>query len=206
MSKSRIAKITLAAGVLAIGWLLDINGIRTSGDRQPAAENRTVVEASAGELTAVAAPPAPVAGAGASAASPAPASRQSADVKRARSAPGGAAVQEIRRDGEYDGKDEVAAYVRKFNGALPRNFITKNQARELGWQGGPLEPFAPGKSIGGDHFGNYEHRLPDAKYKECDIGTRGKPRGTKRLIFTRDGKVIYYTPDHYETFEEIPAP
>ena len=45
---------------------------------------------------------------------------------------------EVAKDGEYTSKDEVAAYVRKFSGALPKNFITKRQARELGWQGGPL--------------------------------------------------------------------
>ena len=81
---------------------------------------------------------------------------------------------EISRDGEYTSRDDVAAYVRKFSGALPKNFITKAKARELGWQGGPLEPYAPGKSIGGDRFGNYERRLPLLKggfYKECDIET-----------------------------------
>ena len=126
------------------------------------------------------------------------------------SAPPAAAA--VQRDGEYTGRDDVAAYVRRFGGALPRNFITKAQARALGWQGGPLEPFAPGKSIGGDRFGNYERRLPPPRtgfYKECDIDTRGRPRGVKRLVFTQDGRRIYYTQDHYETFEEIqpePAP
>ncbi len=62
---------------------------------------------------------------------------------------------QIARDGEYTSKEDVAAYIRQFKGALPRNFITKGAARALGWQGGPLEPYAPGKSIGGDRFGNY---------------------------------------------------
>jgi len=113
---------------------------------------------------------------------------------------------EIARDGEYTSKEDVAAYVRKFSGALPKNFITKNRARELGWQGGPLEPYAPGKSIGGDRFGNYERRLPPLNggfYKECDIDTKGKPRGAKRLVFTSKGKRIYYSDDHYRTFKEV---
>ena len=113
---------------------------------------------------------------------------------------------EISRGGEYTSRDDVAAYVRKFSGALPKNFITKAKARELGWQGGPLEPYAPGKSIGGDRFGNYERRLPLLKggfYKECDIDTRGKPRGAKRLVFTSRGKRIYYTDDHYMSFKEV---
>ena len=117
-----------------------------------------------------------------------------------------AAQPKIVRDGEYNSKEDVAAYIRLFKGALPRNFITKSAARALGWNGGPLEPFAPGKSIGGDRFGNYEQRLPRLKagfYKECDIDTRGRPRGAKRLVFTQDGLRIYYTGDHYKTFTEV---
>ena len=109
----------------------------------------------------------------------------------------------VVREGEYCSKGEVAEYVRKFGGALPKNYITKAQARALGWRGGPLEQFAPGKSIGGDRFGNYERRLPAGNYKECDIDTKGKPRGAKRLVFTVRGERIYYTHDHYKTFEEI---
>lgn len=115
-------------------------------------------------------------------------------------------IEQIRKDGEYNSWPEVAAYIRKYKGALPRNFITKSQARALGWSGGALEPFAPGKSIGGDRFGNYERQLPAlrrASYKECDIDTRGRPRGAKRLVFTQSGQKIYYTEDHYGTFREI---
>ncbi|MBP5319882.1 MAG: ribonuclease [Kiritimatiellae bacterium] len=108
----------------------------------------------------------------------------------------------VVRDGVYTGKEEVAKYIRTFD-KLPTNFITKAQARALGWQGGPLEPYAPGKSIGGDRFGNYERRLPPGNYKECDIDTKGKPRGAKRLVFTPKGQRIYYTADHYNTFEEV---
>ncbi len=117
-----------------------------------------------------------------------------------------AASVDVVRDGEYTSKGEVAAYVRKFGGALPKNYITKRQARALGWQGGPLERYAPGKSIGGDRFGNYERKLPylnGGYYKECDIDTKGKPRGAKRLVFTSKGKRIYYTEDHYRTFKEV---
>lgn len=57
-------------------------------------------------------------------------------------------------------------------------------------------------SIGGDHFGNYEGQLPEAKgrsYKECDIDYEGGYRGGIRIIFSNDG-LIYYTDDHYNTF------
>ena len=112
----------------------------------------------------------------------------------------------VVKDGEYTSKDDVALYIRTYKGALPRNFITKKEARALGWTGGPLEPFAPGKSIGGDRFGNYERRLPALNggfYKECDIDTKGRPRGAKRLVFTSKGQRIYYTEDHYRTFKEL---
>ena len=113
----------------------------------------------------------------------------------------GVGAREVVREGEYTSKDDVARYIKQF-GTLPRNFITKSQARALGWRGGPLEPYAPGKSFGGDRFGNYERRLPNDSYRECDIDTRGKPRGAKRLVFTPRRRV-YYTDDHYKTFKEV---
>lgn len=108
----------------------------------------------------------------------------------------------VSEDGQYDSKDEVALYIHLF-GHLPSNYIKKNDARALGWEGGSLEPYAPGCSIGGDRFGNYEGLLPTKSgryYTECDIGTRGKSsRGSKRIVFSNDG-LIYYTGDHYDTF------
>ena len=110
---------------------------------------------------------------------------------------------EIREDGVYTQRDEVALYIHTY-GHLPDNFITKKEAQALGWEGGKLEPYAPGKSIGGDYFGNYEGKLPKKKgrkYYECDIDTQGKKsRGAKRIVWSTDG-LIYYTDDHYETFE-----
>lgn len=106
----------------------------------------------------------------------------------------------LDRDGTYTTKEDVALYLCTY-GELPSNFITKKQARELGWSGGSLEPYAPGKCIGGDRFGNYEGSLPKGRtYHECDINTLGaKSRGAERLVFSDDG-LIYYTEDHYETF------
>lgn len=73
----------------------------------------------------------------------------------------------------------------------------------LGWEGGSLEPYAPGCAIGGDRFGNYEGALPDGSYHECDLNTVGKDkRGAERLVWSEDGR-IYYTADHYESFTEI---
>ena len=70
-----------------------------------------------------------------------------------------ASAVSVTEDGQYDSKDEVSAYLTEY-GHLPSNYITKKQAQALGWQGGSLEPYAPGCSIGGDRFGNYEGTLP----------------------------------------------
>jgi hypothetical protein len=109
-------------------------------------------------------------------------------------------------DGVFTSKDDVALYIHVY-GKLPSNFITKKQAKKLGWSGGSLEDYAPGKCIGGDYFGNYEGLLPkDQEYYECDIDTLGKKkRGAKRIIYSDEG-YIYYTDDHYESFELLYSP
>ena len=109
----------------------------------------------------------------------------------------------IEEDGTYTTKEDVVRYIHTY-GHLPENFITKKQAQALGWEGGSLEPYAPGKCIGGSRFGNYEGTLPEKDgrtYTECDIDTLGaSKRGAKRIVFSNDG-LIYYTENHYETFE-----
>lgn len=115
-----------------------------------------------------------------------------------------ASPDEITEDGTYTSKEEVAEYIHTY-GHLPSNFITKRSAKELGWisSEGNLWEVAPGMSIGGDYFGNYEGNLPEADdrdYYECDIDFDGSYRGAKRIVFSNDG-LIYYTEDHYETFE-----
>lgn len=116
-----------------------------------------------------------------------------------------AASAKIAEDGLYTSKEDVALYIHTY-GHLPANFISKAEAKELGWgdRYGSVDEAAPGKSIGGDRFGNREGLLPKKKgrtYTECDIGTMGKKsRGAKRIVFSNDG-LVYYTGDHYETFE-----
>lgn len=106
-------------------------------------------------------------------------------------------------DGSYTTKEDVALYIHTY-GCLPSNFMTKDEAQALGWEGGGLEKYAEGMCIGGDRFGNYEGLLPEAdgrSYTECDIDTLGADsRGAKRIVFSNDG-LIYYTEDHYESFE-----
>ena len=108
----------------------------------------------------------------------------------------------IDQNGTYTTAADVALYIHTY-GKLPVNFITKNEAKALGWPGGSLEEYAPGKCIGGDYFGNYEGLLPDDDYHECDIDTLGKSsRGSKRIIYSDNGS-IYYTEDHYESFTQL---
>ena len=107
----------------------------------------------------------------------------------------------IDEDGWYTDKDDVALYLWTYH-RLPDNFMTKSQAKNLGWESGSVEKYAPGCAIGGDRFGNYEGRLPKGKsYIECDIGTVGKSsRGACRIVYAMDFSAIYYTDDHYESF------
>jgi len=103
----------------------------------------------------------------------------------------------------YDTPEEVAEY-RYLYDELPPNFITKDEARDLGWDNsrGNLWDVAPGMSIGGDYFGNYEGQLPEEKgrrWTECDVNYDGGYRGPERIVFSNDG-LIYYTADHYEHF------
>ena len=105
-------------------------------------------------------------------------------------------------DGWYYSAEEVALYLVTY-GELPSNFITKSEAKKLGWEGGSVQKYQEGAAIGGDKFGNREGILPKAdgrQYYECDIDTDGESsRGAKRLVFSNDG-LIYYTEDHYESF------
>ena len=104
----------------------------------------------------------------------------------------------------YTGKEDVALYIVLY-GHLPYNYITKEEAESLGWAGGSLEPYAPGMSIGGSRFGNYEGLLPKAKgrkYYECDIDYDGGKRNAKRLVYSNDG-LVFYTEDHYASFEQL---
>lgn len=115
-------------------------------------------------------------------------------------------TSKISKTGSYTTKDDVALYLHTYK-KLPSNFITKKEAQKLGWDNkkGNLDQIAPGKSIGGDHFGNYEDQLPDAKgrsWKECDINYTGGYRGGERIVFSSDG-LIYYSKDHYQNFKEL---
>lgn len=112
----------------------------------------------------------------------------------------------ILESGSYTTPEDVAEYIHTF-GTLPHNFITKDDAIALGWDKskGNLWEVAEGMSIGGDRFGNYEGLLPDSEgriWTECDVNYQGGFRGAERIIFSNDG-LIFYTNDHYQTFEQL---
>ncbi len=112
---------------------------------------------------------------------------------------------EIPEDGWYYSAEEVGLYIHTY-GKLPSNFITKDEARALGWTGGTVENYAYGHAIGGDRFYNREGLLPKAQgrlYYECDIDTHGSgSRGARRIVFSNDG-LIFYTTDHYKSFTQL---
>lgn len=90
---------------------------------------------------------------------------------------------------------------------LPERFLDKDAAERLGWRpGSDLWKVAPGKSIGGDRFGNRERLLPVApgrRFFEADLDYAGGTRGAKRLVWSSDG-LRWVTVDHYRSFREVP--
>ena len=110
----------------------------------------------------------------------------------------------VEGDYYYD-LENVVLYLETYD-CLPDNYITKEEARSLGWNGGSVERYLEGAAIGGDSFGNREGKLPREKgrtYTECDLNTDGADsRGAERLVFSNDG-LYFYTEDHYETFTQV---
>ncbi|MCI8423071.1 MAG: hypothetical protein HFF50_06025 [Lawsonibacter sp.] len=111
----------------------------------------------------------------------------------------------LDQDGFYYDLEHVVLYLDAY-GDLPSNYITKAEARELGWSGGSVEQYREGAAIGGDSFGNREGILPresGRKYTECDLNTNGQSsRGAERLVFSNDG-LYFHTQDHYESFQQV---
>ena len=111
--------------------------------------------------------------------------------------------QEVAYGEYYYDVENVVLYLDTY-GELPENYITKNEARDLGWNGGSVENYQDGAAIGGDRFGNREGLLPDGSWVECDIDTEDEnSRGAKRLVFNLDDGLYYFTDDHYDSFVEV---
>lgn len=105
--------------------------------------------------------------------------------------------------GKLTEQQRVVSYLQQHQ-RLPGYYITKKQARKLGWnaQDGNLCKALPGKAIGGDRFSNREGRLPIANnrvWREADINYQCGHRGAERLLYSDDG-LIFVTRDHYKNF------
>ena len=173
----------------------------TSSTAESSSTSSSPTSSTAESSSTSSSPPASSAESSSTSSSPTSSSAESSST--ASSAESSAESAVIDENGSYTSKDDVALYIHVY-GHLPSNFITKKEAEKLGWSGGSLESYAPEKCIGGDRFGNYEGLLPKKtgrSYTECDIDTLGKKsRGAKRIVFSNDG-LIYYTDDHYASFE-----
>lgn len=73
-----------------------------------------------------------------------------------------------------------------------------------------MNEVAPGKSIGGDVYGDREKKLPKSRgrtWYELDIDFEGGRRGAKRIVYANDPgnevTLIYKTEDHYKTFQKL---
>lgn len=110
------------------------------------------------------------------------------------------------KNGYYTSANDVATYIDQYK-TLPKNFLTKKQAMDLGWLASEnnLWSVSDKKSIGGDKFFNREKLLPQKAgrfYYEADIDYAGGKRSAKRIVYSNDG-LIFYTKDHYDSFIQL---
>ena len=101
----------------------------------------------------------------------------------------------------------VARYLLQ-NQQLPAYYVTKEQARRLGWDPAKanLCDVLPGKAIGGDRFSNREKHLPQRSgrsWHEADVNYHCGHRDADRLVYSSDG-LVYLTTDHYRSFRQVP--
>ena len=102
--------------------------------------------------------------------------------------------------------DEIVVKYLKEHGELPEYYITKSEAKSLGWvpSKGNLCEVAPGKAIGGDIWTNRQKSLPiksGRRYFEADLNYNCGNRNADRVVFSNDG-LVFVTFDHYRSFEE----
>ena len=102
--------------------------------------------------------------------------------------------------------DEIVVKYLKEHGELPDYYITKSEAKSLGWipSKGNLCEVAPGKAIGGDIWTNRQKSLPTKsgrRYFEADLNYNCGNRNADRVVFSNDG-LVFVTHDHYRNFEE----
>jgi hypothetical protein len=106
-------------------------------------------------------------------------------------------------DRGFDGADAWVMY----RGKLPDYYITKEEAKALGWKPkqANLAEVAPGKMLGGNIYQNKEKLLPSKSgrsWYQADLDFDFGFRNDKRLFYSNDG-LIFVSYDHAQTFYEI---
>lgn len=95
----------------------------------------------------------------------------------------------------------------KFNYTLPDYYISRTDAKMLGWRKKKhnFHIVAPNKMLYGEDYYNDDNKLPminGRQWYEADINYSAGKRNGERILFSNDG-LIFVTYDHYETFIEI---
>lgn len=122
----------------------------------------------------------------------------------------------VFRGEKYFEKEEVALHILKYDGELPANYITKGKAERMYPNLSKTvynKVIKEGYSIGGDKFeplGEILSHTSAENLKECDIYSFENKkmsdedtRGPQRLVYTGDGNEVFYTSDHYASFERL---
>ncbi len=103
----------------------------------------------------------------------------------------------VYKENIYNTYLEVSLYIVAFN-TLPSNYVLKDDFNKSDYTSENL------LSCGGDTFQNREGYLPaDDTYYECDINYSGGNRGMLRLVFSYVTLSVYYTTDHYNSFNYV---
>ncbi|MFJ3458723.1 ribonuclease domain-containing protein [Scandinavium goeteborgense] len=104
---------------------------------------------------------------------------------------------------------KLATTLRQLNqtGRLPKEYITSNEAKKLGWSGNDsdtlwgLKP-TNGKLIGGDGYSNAS--LPTSnRWYSADVDVSRGYRSIMRLIYSPETPQKFISPDTYRNFVEV---
>jgi len=134
--------------------------------------------------------------------------------------------QGLEKDGEYTRRSEVALYIRTF-GRLPKNYLIRYPGDTSLYESyiGDLPDFYDDYDFPQDlvvvrreygdqfekdiyygywHFSNHAGQLPRSwtfMIADINIAGAGHSRGNDRFVFSPEAKIVYYTPDHFNTYE-----
>ncbi len=111
-------------------------------------------------------------------------------------------------DGEYIRHEEVALYLRTFGELPPNHYDRPDYQDEQGYTFRDLrDEFGERALFGYWNFSNWGNQLPghvhDWQMADVNIGEGGRTRGVHRLVFSQQERIVYYTDDHYDTFEML---